>query len=87
MQTYTHNIDKKFAILLRKLIKTKHIKLGELAGLKYERDVQLDVRQSKIFLRASSKQEGYAAIEKISDFIDDLNLIRLDVRPEVAKKI
>jgi hypothetical protein len=45
------------------------------------------VKGSRVFVRAPSKQEGHKALEKISDFIDDLNLICLDVRLDFAKKI
>lgn len=69
------------------MMKAKLLQLSQIANLKYDRDVELDVKRSKIFVRAPSKQEGFAAIENISDYVDNLNLIRLDVRPETSKKI
>jgi len=62
LETFTHNIDKKFAILLGKLIKTRQVQLSKIGDLKGQRYAELDIRNSKVFVRAPTKQEGHAAI-------------------------
>lgn len=82
-----HNVDYKFAILLHKMKRANIVNLTEVSGLKGRGIVNLYTRGCKIFVKAPSKKEGEQAIEKISDFIDDLNIIRVDVKAELARKI
>ena len=63
------------------------VNLTKLAGLSGKGKIHFAVKNGKIFVQAQTKEEGYAGIEKISDFIDDLNLIRLEVRFDLAKKL
>ena len=63
------------------------LSLLEISGLKYPCEVILETKIAKITVRAPSKPVANEAIERISDFIDDLNLIRLDVKEELASKV
>jgi hypothetical protein len=71
------------------MIDVKMLNLNEIAGLedKNKGNVILFARGDKIIVQTLTKKEGDEAIEKISDCIDDLQLCRLDVRPDLARKL
>ena len=87
LEKFEHNIDRKFAVLLRYMKNIGSLSLLKVSGLTYPCEVTLEAKFSKITVKAPSKPVANEAIEKISDFIDDLNLIRLDVKEELAIKV
>ena len=86
-QKFPHNVDQKFAVLLLKMKNVKLINLTEIAGLKGKGRVHIYPKGGIVYIYALSKEDGFAGIEKISDFIDDLNLIRVEVTEGLARKL
>ena len=69
------------------MLKTKSINLTELSGLRGKGKVHLNVNGCEIQVQAVSKEQAHLAIERISDFIDDLNMVNLEVREDLTKKL
>lgn len=57
---------------------SKAVDLLQVAGIKKgEGFIDFYSKGSKIILRTTSKEKANEAINKISDYIDDLNILRL----------
>lgn len=63
------------------------VNLTELCGLKGEGRIDFPAKGNKMIILATSKQKATDAINVLSDYIDDLNIQKVDVRPEFARKI
>lgn len=72
---------------MMKMIKNKFINLLDITGLKNKGNIDFYCKQSKVNFLTTDKVTADEAISKLSDFIDDLNVLKLDIRPEMASKL
>ena len=63
------------------------VNLQEISGLKENGKVELFHKNKQIIVRTTDKLTADEAINKLSDFVDDLNVLRLEVRVELIDKI
>lgn len=69
------------------MVKHKFINLLEITGLKDKGHIDFYCKLSKLTFRTTDKPTAEAAISKLSDFIDDLNVLKLEIAPEMSKKL
>lgn len=74
-----YNVDQNYLLLLNTLNKLRIINIREIAALK-EGEVYLKAGLRKMVIRAASNEEAEKAIEKISDYIDKLSLVKLSIK-------
>jgi hypothetical protein len=69
------------------MIKHKLINISDIVGLKNKGHVDFYSKGNKATIRTVDKATADEAICKLSDFIDDLNVLKLDIRAELAYKL
>lgn len=74
-----YNVDQNYLQLLNALNRIRIINVREIAGLK-DGDVYLKAGLRKMVVRAGSNEEAEKAIERISDYIDKLSVVKLNIK-------
>lgn len=68
------------------MMKANFFNLAEISKLK-KGNISIFTKGGKIYAKAPSKEIANDAFNNISDFLDDVNMIRLDLKPELARKL
>lgn len=74
-----YSVDQNYLLLLNALNKLRIISIREIAALK-DGDVYLKAGPRKIVVRAVTSEEAEKAIERISDYIDKLSIVKLSLK-------
>jgi hypothetical protein len=80
-----HQVDYNYLTLLIVLARHRMLDLKQISGLK-EGYIDLVGKHRKMVVKTASESAAGEAIERISDFIDRLSVIKLDLHGEAACK-
>lgn len=80
---FDHHVDYNYLILLLVLSKHRLVDLKQVSGLQ-QGYIDLVGWQSKLVVKTNNEAAAGAAIERLSDYIDRLSVVRLDMKGEPA---
>ena len=59
----------------------------EIAKLTGKGAVELHCKSNQLIVKTLDKETADQAINLLSDYIDDLNVLKLDIKPDLANKL
>ena len=87
MKPYYHKIDDRIAILLFKMQKYGLVDFLKIAKLTGKGAIELHCKANQLIVKTLDKETADQAINLLSDYIDDLNVLKLDIKPDLANKL